>query len=510
VQRIFFVLLVLNLLLFQLMGTLLVHQSDRRLAVQQRLVLKHGFQPVPGIDFEKKIDSFTSALAGGVFYAVSLGTGLTVMETAVMFILLHPLFSSIISGGAFGILSISFLLYVIDFSYGPPWWTGLFFGLSLLIALVLLMIRKNRPVHSHGLSRQLYGFTAATMAVLALGGWLLGVRDFTSARDILFLFHPVGRAVSDYYYDHTLLAVRPLESAAQRAWLTAAADSRDFIQGQCGHLHTMLLRKGIFLINTPHGSFQELFDISMADTQGSVSFSWTRNPRIRSAHVSPRSDSAEVALERMLKEIDPFAHFKRVLAFSIGMACPLFFLGLSGWLVGRFFLFVSRHAGCKTALGLWAAVTALFLVYTIAGPGKSLPAHENELVGLAWKGNSPQRVRAARRLELLAEQKQLKESLLSLTTSPDFRVRMWAARGLGRYSGSEVEKALVMLSRDEHITVVTSAISALSRLPGEKGKDTLIKLSVRHYRSYVRDSAFRELKRHGWLKKGYAVQGGAL
>jgi hypothetical protein len=213
------------------------------------------------------------------------------------------------------------------------------------------------------------------------------------------------------------------------------------------------------------------------------------------------SGSISGTLNQLSQGLDPMRPLKRVLTVCIGIVCPLFFLTLMAQLISWIFNLTVRRLNPIVVVTIWVGACILLIGLVVTGPGKSLPSKEESLNYFAWKGDAFQRVRAARMLAGAAEKGNLREVFLKLAEHPDFRVCQWAAQGLSYYTGHEVTNVLFRLSRDVHLTVVTSSIGALTRQPEVKVRDILVSLCTNHPQSYVRDTAFRALKRRGWLEK---------
>jgi hypothetical protein len=498
--------------IFLMAGTWMVRLSSRHLLVQQRLAMEAGYRPLPDAGLEDKLTSWPSTLAAGLFYAASLGIGLTILETAYIGILIRFFSSQTYSSTIFGFSAFFFLLYTGSLS-SPVIWVSLALSLSLLAALILL---HRAPREQKSRADSLFSLRCllipGTVAVLVIIGYLVGVRDFVAARDLLLLPHGLGRMLTDFYYDHTIMATRPLESAGQRAWLLAGAEPQDFSPKEWTQLQSLLLQQGIFLVSNPSPSQYIWYDIRIAKAEERIVISFVRGGPTYPLPLDGSSDSLSGVLNKLRQQSDPVRPLKRVLAICIGFVCPFFLLMLAARSISWGFSLVLHRVNHTALVLIWLVISITLIGVVIIGPGKPLPSDEGALDHFARKGDPFQRVRAARTLAAGTKKEDFLKVFLALAENSDFRVRIWAAQGLSHYSGRDVTHTLVKLSREANLTVITSSIFALSRQSDFSARETLKTLCKDHKRSYVRDAAFRALKKRGWLEKtmdkGAGVEGG--
>jgi hypothetical protein len=500
-RRIYFLLLVMNMALFQAAGTGLVRLGSQHLVAQQRIALEAGYAPLPEAGHEKELTSRRSALAAGLFYSLSLGIGLTAIEAACIVVMTHIFTSPAPLLVVFGISSLLLLFYARGIFTPLLWITGALFISFLVVLGLLLREQKNKRFKlthrfgTHGL------FVPLIITVICAVAYISGVRDFAAVRDLLLLPHGMGQKITDFYYKHTLMAARPLESLVQKSWLLAQANSNDFSPEQWARLQSLLLNKGIFLVSSKSPSKPPWYDLSIENREGKIFVSLPPNGTAHALPMAMDSSSISELLTKMSQDFDPMRPLKRLIMACLGILCPLFLLTVMARLILWMFNLTAHRLTVTGALTFWLCAAILLIGLVAVGPGRPLPSKEQSLNHLAWTGDAFQRVRAARILADAAEKGNLHEIFLKLAEHPDFRVRIWAARGLSCYSGREVTEALFRLTKDGHLAVVTSSIYALSRQPDGEVRETLKALCTNYPHPYGRDAAFRALKGRGWLEK---------
>ena len=336
---------------------------------------------------------------------------------------------------------------------------------------------------------------AVLIAVLAAAaGYCLGVRDFTGVRNQLLLPNGPGRAISDFYYENTVNAARPLESLEQRSWLLAGADRDSFTADQWRELENRLLGQAVCLV--PESAVKEMavFDIVAENRDGRVFLGFASD---KGTTVALSADAAH-DLENLGERCDPARNLRSLLALCVGLACPVAVLLTAAWAAGWCWERITGRLRFRSRIVIAAIGVACLVVVLVTGFAGPLPKTQAALVEMALHGNVFERGRAAREIFSRSRKGVEKESLFKMAASGDPRVRGYAARGLAFAWGPEVLRTLTALSRDQQITVATSAVYGLSNQPG---RERLVELCVSDPRSYVEYKAFNALKSRGWLEK---------
>lgn len=183
-RRTFLILLLINMALFQTAGTGMIRESSRHLVVQQHIALGEGYGPLPDACRKAELTSWCSALAAGLFYALSLGMGLTVLETTCIAVMTHIFISLVRLSAVYSIPALLLLLYVGNVSTPAIWTTGAFF-ISLMATLGLMLREQRKKRFKAAFSFRPHSLLVPVIiAMIIIIAYMSGVRDFVAVRDL--------------------------------------------------------------------------------------------------------------------------------------------------------------------------------------------------------------------------------------------------------------------------------------------------------------------------------------
>ena len=313
---------------------------------------------------------------------------------------------------------------------------------------------------------------------------------------MLLLSHYPGRAITNFYYDTTVDATRPIESLSQKAWLIAGANQSEIKTDTWRNLQTALLKNGIFLVPDSYSENEKRYDFRLITCGNTLCVKSTKtNRQIAMSTVLTRSG------ELFFQENTMEYGLRFFLALSLGIMCPAFFLVLTAGLISSLWHLVVTGSHFFRKKGVAAIAVLLVFLAIYLGPGKPLGSSEEKLVKTAREGGFFERARAARKLFDSGGINVSFDDIIRMSNSEDARVRYWAARGLALHRGQETVSRLLRLSDESSVTVVTASIHALSFQSGTMITDRLADMCVHHPRLYIRYKAFFALKRKKEIKK---------
>jgi hypothetical protein len=154
---------------------------------------------------------------GGLFYTLSIGTGLTLAAWAIALTwdrLLHrrKTVTLAVIAGWIGIVAL------VNWN-GPTLYPSLF-CILVPLATGLTTLRLSAAGERHGLGQGWIPIAALAL-LTALWATQLDKQLFASIRDHVLLSNPVGRSVNDFYYRYTLYAAEAFKSFDQKTLRTA-------------------------------------------------------------------------------------------------------------------------------------------------------------------------------------------------------------------------------------------------------------------------------------------------
>ncbi|MBF0528881.1 MAG: HEAT repeat domain-containing protein [Deltaproteobacteria bacterium] len=199
--------------LSQVIATIFVHLSNLELYEVSRALESSGYMVVPNLQVRPDLTTFQSAFCGGLFFTFSLGAGLTIISMSAAWawdrlakrrrflsagaILLWGLSLILVNAQGFDELISAMLLLVCPLS----WWLTV----------------KSSPATSFSDPWPVRLIFMATL-ILVGGLWAFQIDDrvFLDLRDYTLWSNPAGRAISDFYYRHTLAPAEIFKSLKQK------------------------------------------------------------------------------------------------------------------------------------------------------------------------------------------------------------------------------------------------------------------------------------------------------
>ena len=457
-----------SIVLITLFGFILVSRHAQHLSLQMQFLISSGMEPLIGPD-DPYLIHFGHRLSSALFFGCTLG----VLNALVAMVLsLFPWLKGCYSRPDIAVfLALGGLCTWLGYSAEYPVVSVVFGFLSPVAFFVpwTLIIRRSRP-------REIRFRRWSVLAVLASAPFLfmlvLGNASFGVIRDSMLTL-PVLRNISDFYYDHTLLAahvIKPVSALEQK--VIAVSDEIRTI-GPMPH--------GSLWVRTPDPCGLAFRDLAVS------------KEKLSCASVILRDDRPANVSNRVMKEITPAFDNNRMLRQGIG----LFFY--RGPLAIIPVLFMLWFALFLTNLSLRSKIAAgvLFALYL-------------SLFFPAWK-SVYQRHMLILQPEKIAEyilSEHEEKRYLALLTFPDEftpgelnrfardispRIRFRSIYEAGMRKDplylDVVEEAL----SDPQLNVRTRACWALGSMPSEKAGDLLEQAFLHDPSWYVRGYAYRAL-----------------
>lgn len=474
-----------GLLCAQAVGYVHIRQSNARLLAKTQALAAAGYLAVPNAHIQPLLKEPKTAAAGGLFFTLTLGAGLTMAALGAglawgLVARFGRWFPAFLCLGWAGLMAALLAegLPAIELAYlavTPP----LVFGLGGLWA------RLARP------RRPLFAALAFALPVLILAGCWATQYDkqmFVNMRDFLLLNNPVGRAVNEFYYAYTLYPAETFKALGDKQMRIVAVEA----QGPQGDRLSAALTQADWLpvkgFDRPEAVFtlrgQELGLASGGKTL-------LRLP-LEDFLARPRP-----SLDELSQKADHYALFRRLVFYGLLFGFPTAIYAL---LFSSFLFLTGLALGDRAALALaGAACLALGLVMLIPLASASRVSVSPATLGQALASGQPAQEVAALRL---AGEKRLDitrtPGYQALKNSPSTATRYWLALALGARPNPLALEELIALTRDKSPDVSRMALASI----GRTGRAELRPLVREHLENskdwYVQWYAYYSLKRLGF------------
>jgi hypothetical protein len=485
--------LVAGLFVAQAIASLQIWQSNRQVMAKATALAAEGYLTIPNAFVQAQLAQWYTPLAGGLFFTLSIGAGLTLAALG----LAHLAF--LLPGRRRGILMLALILQAmvllrLNLDAIQPL-SSLYVLLVPPVVWVLFFYPAGDRTHPRYGGRLLLTLLLPVLLLTLL--WWPQKDDslFIRIRDQLLLDNPIGQAVNDYYYRHTLspaevfkpLAQKTLKTLARgdllalpdthRAGIAAALADRDYLPVAAGMpVDLKLTAEGRALI--------------FSDRRGH-----THTVALDAFLANPGE-----ALGAFSQRIDGSAFF-RSLTFHgllLGFPLSLYLLAYSSLaLIARPIVGPPRSPWVAGVCCLLLGVAAWWPV----NAGRTDPIRVNGIDAALASADRPRRLAA---LRLIHDRK------LDIGAYPQYRAlleeggiaeRYWLARALGVSRSRATFDDLLHLTADPHPNVVCQAYYALGRKANRRAIPLLVRQLNQSRHWYAQWYGYRSLKALGWRQK---------
>ncbi len=444
--------LILGMGIAQIIATAQVYLSNCRLFAQVTAAAKAGFLPVPNQNVLPRLLDLETAVWGGLFFTLSVGSGLSLLSVAAA--RLWSRFTSIrrFTTAAL-VIALAGTMAGLN-RHGFDGWTTLYF-----IAIpppVFWMAARWLPPRAAPAERRWSGLRFLPLVLLSLGWFTQYDRGlFVDLRDHLLMSNPVGEDVSSFYYRYTLYPAEVFKTFDQRLIKTIAMPPAD-----AGGRQGALARELIRLDYLPVGVGAE------ADLR--LEFEGDRLAFFHRGKVvwEDASDRFLADPRRAVSEIsartDRFAFFRAVAFYGVLLAFPatlyVLLFALLRLLCG--IAVAERRSEAAAAAVCLLVGFAVLIGFHLSREGPPSP----EAIGAALESDRWQpRVAALKGMRERDFDLRAFPGYTAMLASPYPQERYWLAHALAASPHPEASADLIRLLDDPQINVRTMALEALAR-----------------------------------------------
>lgn len=497
----FFLCLLIGFILGELAGATLVAKSNANLLAEQIWMEKNGYIAIPGTKLANQIKSVKTCLAGGLFFAFSVG-----LCYAFIWGIFHWIFRPF-KGPRFILTLIicSFLLY---FLLSRPelslhWPFDLFILFTPLVLLALSSIiwgnsqRDNCLIWGMPYIVSIIGCIIITYVLFAP---TLRSTDFIWIRDGLFERTHCGTSITRFYYHYTLYPARVIKSFRQRLQKSLKIETDNFTEKEIRILKTRLSWDDIF-IGEDSPSDTIIKKIAHTDSISIVS--------------SCPKFNLETGLEEFYRDPSPILKQYNMKTDWASILRNMIRISLFNiWpVMGIFYIFILILFICTSIFRLSSPVRdsitsfiliTLFLVGLrfLIQPRADVQIKE-DVFSMLDSGNYNQRLSA---IIFVADKIEKEEINLTQHTDSFFRmindtnpiIRRWGIDFLAKANQKGAITPILNLLNDTDPFVPYHAARALGRLKAERAKGPLLKIVQGDNEWYLKYTAYLALREIGW------------
>lgn len=483
--------LLIGLLSAQVVATAHVYLSNLDLLQTTEMVMRAGYLAVPNAWVAQKLGSLPTAIAGGLFFTLSIGAGLSLATLAAVW-LWDRAFQRRYRATVTGLLVWSCGLIVLNANGWNLASTTYWVVVPLVTAVAAIQLLPPQTTLLSPVSI-LWPVSAAIVLAL-LWGMVMDRHLFTNIRDHLLLGNRAGQAITAAYYAYTLFPAEAFKSLEQKQIRTCLLDRslppplrsrlektlriRDYLpvtDGQSAHL-TVTRDSPSMQLNLIHGD-RNVLQVSEKELL---------------------ARPGEV-LARYSQELDRNGMFRRLTLTCLLLGFPLvlfaFVFSLLSCLPD---LFLTANLSNGIAAVVCILVGGILLVPVYQGHSAPIAAADPATAFSA--DSATERIAALRRACDDRRDVFRQARARGLPRSPHVAVRYWLARSLAYSKHPGARAMLLDLAHDPVPVVACQALWALGQRRDRRTIPELVERIDNSSHWYIQMYAYRALRTLGWVQ----------
>ena len=511
---------ILGILLGEILGVILVSRNNQQLLLEQITISQLGYIAVPGANSLSQMQSFTTYLAGGLFFALTIGLGY-----GIFWGLLFGFFTLFYYKGQaiakLVIIVFIWALAAVKFQKEAFPFSVHLFLLIFPTFLWFLSLKYEKHDNTNFMSFWknclLFFFF-----LFLLGGLLLKSPyfdqevysvDFTQIRNRILLSTTIGQKIDKFYYDYTLYPARVIKPLNNRLQNVVFLNTENLSKDKFTKLQNILKRRDWFPVTSASMGKAET-RINLEDSADQLHFYWNKKWEKEEETYEPAYTisyqefikSPSKHLKKYSESVYPYNFLKLSCGLSLFIVIPL---GLALFLF--FILSVpiqrllrEKELGfIKETLLFLGIFLFIFGVSHFYGKKKyTLPKDAPQLWQIVEGEKKGDRLGALNHLEeiLTPQSSQAYQSnITSLIKDSNPVVRLFGAQLLAKFPNKKIAiPPLRSLLKDENINVVYTAATSLGKLYTKETKEILLDILQSDQEWYVKMKIYCTLKKKGW------------
>jgi len=483
--------ILLGLLTAQVLSTIQVYLSNADLYSKLTSIRDAGYFPVPNQQVMHRLQEFSPALFGGLFFTLTVGAGLSLISFAVAWIWLRLLPRNRLLLIPFLLLWLGCLVYINRGGLCP-----MVSSYFLIIPPVVFAATWRWAPEETKQRAWLNGIIHILPILLLALVWAsqLGNYMFIDIRDNLLLSNPLGKKINDFYYEYTFYPAEVFKPLADKILKTC--DLEAVKQGPITQSLENTLRNHDYL-NT---GAQEAADINIAQ-EGKDLLLQNKGATVLRVALQDFFSRPSQVLTEFSSKIDPYVFFRQFTFLSLLIGFPVvLYVVLQALICAASSFFLTPRISSVIATVFCFLFGILLLIPVHLSKAKELDVQKltKALESERWQD----RVSALKIMQDKPIDVATFRTYQKMRASPHVAERCWLARALGVSRKPETYDALIAFLDDPSPNVVSMAFYAL----GKKGDRRAIKEIMTRIEAsdnwYNQWYAYKALRSLGWKQTG--------
>ncbi|WP_372683190.1 HEAT repeat domain-containing protein, partial [Desulfosarcina sp.] len=454
-------------------------------------VMRGGYLAVPNARVAKHLNALATALAGGLFFTLSVGSGLSLVtligawlwdrvfrrrRTAIFcYLLIWAGGLALINGNGLNLMASAYLVVV---------------PLVTAATAIRLLPARTTMVSPAGV----FWPVSAAIILALLWSLVLDRHMFSNIRDHLLLENRAGQSITDAYYAYTLFPAEAFKSLEQKQLRTCVLDSS--LDRTAWTRLEQIVRAHDYL-PIPAGNSADL-TIAQHTDKNRFSLASGRQP-VLSVPVDEMLGSPGKALSDYSKQLDRSRMFRTLTLGCLVVGFPLIL-----------FSFLFSVLGMLPSLFLPVAISDVITAVCCIVLGGSLlvPVYQGHSAtaspanpSMAFSAPSPI-TRIAALKQACEDQRDIAAAVKNqgIENSPHIAERYWLARSLAFTRDPAAHAMLLALADDPAPIVVCQALWALGERKNRAAVPEIIDRINTSSHWYIQMYGYRALRTLGWVQ----------
>ena len=481
----------IGLLITQLIATVHVHLSNLELLHTSDQIIRAGYLMIPNAQVQEHLGSLTTAMTGGLFFTLSIGTGLSLV-TLISVWLWDRVFQrsrkATLVGGCIWIMG----LFLINDNGWNPMASTYLFAVPLLTGICAVALL---PEQTTLLSSSIVLWPVSVVIILTLmWGLVLNKNLFTNVRDYLLLANRIGEPITNAYYTYTLFPAEAFKSLNQKQIRTCRLGNT--IKNALRYQMERTLRSRDYLPVPGDDSVDLTIERDAQTNQLQL-----KNSHRTVLHLSQKKFFIDPgkALTTYSQNQDRYGNFRTLTLFCLLLGLPLVLFTFT-------YCFLSLLPHMFIATPLCDIVAAIFCI----GIGTALwiPVYQGHIAAKpqSLTDNAPYESSTVDRITALKQANKNRKDIFEKTQefeieeSSNIAERYWLARSMVHSAQPKATAVLLKLADDPVPIIACQALWAMGQRGDRKMIPQVIEKITESSHWYVQMYGYRTLRKLGWVQ----------
>jgi hypothetical protein len=483
--------LLIGLLSAQIVATAQVYLSNLHLLQATELIARSGYLAVPNLAVAGRLASLKTAVAGGLFFTLSIGAGLSLATLAAVW-LWDRFFRRRLKTAFLYLLMWIGLLALVNADGLNPVATTYCFIVPLVTGIAALQLLPPRtPLLDPA---GIFWPVSAAVIMALLWGLVMDRHMFTNIRDHLLLGNRIGRSITQVYYAFTLFPAEAFKSLEQKQLRTSVLGD-SLSRPERARLEPILRNRDYLPVPVGYPA-----DLIIENDKAGRQFTLAHRDRIVSrvppAKLFADSDNVLVGFSRRLDNNQMFRRLTLTgLLFGFPLVLFTFLFSLLGCLPN---LFLTVHQSNVITAAVCILVGVLLLLPVYRGHTAVAGVSDPEVALAAASANN----RIAALKQACREKRDATPGAMRarLAASPHVGERYWLARSLAFAKDPAARNLLLKLADDPAPIVACQALWAMGRRNSREMIPEIIQRISTSSHWYIQMYGYRALRTLGWVQ----------